>query len=111
MKVSGLGIPAVDFTPSGLPSADGPAIKILAGDPDKGKYGKAYEYLKSLGKEEEGKECCEALGNWLKFKQIETLLVTYICPLQKAPDSKGRIHCSMNLNTETGRLSSRKPNL
>lgn len=26
-------------------------------------------------------------------------------------DSKGRIHCSLNLNTETGRLSSRRPNL
>lgn len=26
-------------------------------------------------------------------------------------DKQGRIHCSLNLNTETGRLSSRRPNL
>ena len=26
-------------------------------------------------------------------------------------DNNNRIHCSLNLNTETGRLSSRRPNL
>lgn len=36
MKIKGLGIPPVDYTPSGMPSADTPAIKILAGNPDKG---------------------------------------------------------------------------
>lgn len=25
--------------------------------------------------------------------------------------SNGRIHCSLNINTETGRLSARRPNL
>ena len=64
-----------------MPSADGPAIKILAGDPDVGKYGKAFDYFKSLGKEKEGIEACFALSNWVKFKQIETLLSTYIIPL------------------------------
>ena len=54
---------------------------------------------------------CLALENWLNFKAIETLLVTYISPLQETPDKHSRIHCSMNLNTETGRLSCRKPNL
>jgi len=111
MKIKGLGIPIVDYTVSGMPAADSPVIKILAGNPDKGQYGKAYDHFKSIGKEEEGKEICKALNSWLKFKQIETLLQTYIIPLQRAPDAKGRIHCSMNLNTETGRLSSRKPNL
>lgn len=27
------------------------------------------------------------------------------------PDENGRIHCSLNINTETGRLSARKPNM
>lgn len=54
---------------------------------------------------------CLALENWCNFKSIETLLGTYISPLQETPDAKGRIHCSLNLNTETGRLSCRKPNL
>jgi hypothetical protein len=74
MKIKGLGIPPVDYTTSGMPSADGPVIKVLAGNPEKGSYGKAYDHFKSIGKEEEGKECCDALSNWLKFKQIETLL-------------------------------------
>lgn len=52
-----------------------------------------------------------ALDHWLKFKSIEKLLTTYINPLQELPDASGRIHCSMNLNTETGRISCRRPNL
>ena len=54
---------------------------------------------------------CLALDSWLHFKGIEKLLSTYINPLQEQPDKNGRIHCSMNLNTETGRLSCRRPNL
>ncbi len=81
MKIKGFGIPPVDYTASGMPSADAPAIKILAGNPDAGKYGLAYDHFKSLGKEQEGIDACIALSNWLKFKQIETLLVTYIVPL------------------------------
>ncbi len=111
MKIVGMGMPPISFTASGLPQADGPVIRALAGNPEAGKYGKAYDFFKKKGMEEEGKECCEALNNWLKIKQIETLLTTYIMPLQKQPDKNGRIHCSMNLNTETGRISSRKPNL
>ena len=51
MKIKGFGIPPVDYTASGMPSADGPAIKLLAGNPDAGKYGLAYDYFKSFGKE------------------------------------------------------------
>eukprot|EP00347_Sterkiella_histriomuscorum_P005807 403355195 len=111
MKITGLGIPALDYTQSSLPSADTPVIKRLAGRPDKGEFGEAYNFFLRQDKEEEGKECCWALWNWIQYKGIETLLNTYILPLQKAPDQHGRIHCSMNLNTETGRLSCRKPNL
>ena len=39
------------------------------------------------------------------------MLATYIIPLQKSVGKDGRIHCSLNINTETGRLSARKPNL
>ena len=31
--------------------------------------------------------------------------------IQRLVDKENRVHCSLNLNTETGRLSSRKPNL
>ena len=42
---------------------------------------------------------------------IETMLNTFIIPLQQLADAESRVHCSLNLNTETGRLSSRNPNL
>lgn len=54
---------------------------------------------------------CVALDAWLRFKHIEKLLSTYIKPLQAQLDSGDRVHCSMNLNTETGRLSCKNPNL
>jgi DNA polymerase I len=112
MVVRGMGISVVDLTASGLPAADSPVIRKLAGNaPGKGEYGLAYDHFKALGQEQEGIEMCLALDHWLKIKGVETLLSTYIQPLQEAPDQSKRIHCSMNLNTETGRLSCRKPNL
>jgi DNA polymerase I len=47
----------------------------------------------------------------MELKSLETLLQTFIIPLIELTDKNGRIHCSINLNTETGRLSARKPNL
>lgn len=42
---------------------------------------------------------------------IETLITSFMDPLPALVDSNDRVHCSLNLNTETGRLSARKPNL
>ena len=47
---------------------------------------------------------------------IDTLLSNFILPLQTDDIStvvggKARVHCSLNINTETGRLSARRPNL
>merc|ERR1712216_63450 len=42
---------------------------------------------------------------------IETMISSFLRPLQFLTDETGRVHCLMNLNTETGRLSARKPNL
>ena len=112
MKITGMGVKPIDFTASGMPACDTPVIKQLAGPaPSKGKFGLAYEHFKALGEEQKGIEMCLALEQWYSFKSIETLLQTYITPLKTTPDEGGRIHCSMNLNTETGRLSCRKPNL
>ena len=63
------------------------------------------------GREEEGERMSIALDHWLKFKHIEKLLTTYIKPLPGQISKTGRIHTSMNLNTETGRISCRRPNL
>lgn len=43
--------------------------------------------------------------------QIQTLLTNFVRPLQGWADAEDRVHGSLNLNTETGRLSSRNPNL
>lgn len=47
----------------------------------------------------------------MEHRNIQTLLKTFIEPLKGYVDSNSRIHCSLNINTETGRLSARKPNL
>ena len=51
MKIVGFGIPAFSYTATKMPSADAPAIKVLAGNPDAKIYGKAYDHFKSLGLE------------------------------------------------------------
>lgn len=111
MKVKGLGLKPTTFSASGLPSVDEKGLSILAGDPDKGTYGTAYDHFKKIGREEEGKELSENLMKLLLHRRTETLLNTFILPLQSLADKNSRIHCSLNINTETGRLSSRKPNL
>lgn len=112
MTLRGFGLDPISWTAGGLPQADAIVIRELAGkDPLNGKYGKAYEQLVSRGLEEVGVEMSIALDSWIKQKQIDKLVTTYIKPLQTHVNQNGRIHCSMNLNTETGRLSCRKPNL
>jgi DNA polymerase-1 len=39
------------------------------------------------------------------------MIGNFLTSLQELADSQSRVHCSLNLNTETGRLSSRRPNL
>ncbi len=80
----------------------------MAGDPAKGKWGSIFRFFKN---EEEGKEACWAIDALLEAGKTSTLLTTFILPLQELADKNGRIHTSINVNTETGRLSSRKPNL
>lgn len=45
------------------------------------------------------------------MKVFSTLKNTFVKPLQLFADKHDRVHPSLNLNTETGRLSCRRPNL
>ncbi len=82
MKIKGLGLQPISWTEKGMPQTDAIVIRALAGkDPQNGKFGLAYEQMKTMDQEEEGKATCIALDNWLKFKHIEKLLSTYIKPL------------------------------
>ena len=78
-------------------------------------------YIQALGGGQRGQDACTALNALSiclqgslqvgRVGSIDTMLNTFIIPLQSVADSQQRVHCSLNLNTETGRLSSRSPNL
>ncbi|GLU23615.1 hypothetical protein SLE2022_396070 [Rubroshorea leprosula] len=137
IKLCSLGyvLPAEKFTASGLPSVSGDALKILAGkvsveynfaddacdeasnaegppidDVNTSDYGMAYE---AFGGGEKGKRACHAIASLCEVCSIDSLISNFILPLQGSNVSgkNGRIHCSLNINTETGRLSARRPNL
>lgn len=64
-----------------------------------------------MNQPEIGQKLVKAIKALLNMRQTETLLSTFIVSLIDQIDPKGRVHCSLNINTETGRLSSRRPNL
>jgi len=72
--------------------------------------GKAYS---AFGGGPDGIHACAAIDSLCDVAAIDTLLSNFIIPLQGdlIKCKQGRIHCSMNINTETGRLSARRPNL
>ncbi|XP_057464463.1 DNA polymerase I A, chloroplastic/mitochondrial-like [Actinidia eriantha] len=67
----------------------------------------------AFGEGQEGKEACDAIAALCEICSIDSLISNFILPLQGSHISgkNGRIHCSLNINTETGRLSARRPNL
>lgn len=79
-------------------------------DADKSAYGLAFQAFEN---KEEGREACHAISALCEVCSIDSLISNFILPLQGSNISgkNGRIHCSLNINTETGRLSARRPNL
>jgi DNA polymerase-1 len=111
MPIKGLGLKPLDFTEKGIPSVDQHVIKEMV---KKEKDGQSYAYKAFLEKVNDtklAKSFEEALTSYENYKTIETLLGTFIIPLQEKADKYGRIHCNLNFNTDTGRISARKPNL
>lgn len=98
----GLGKKFSEVTTGGWPSVSATAMKKLAGSPraDPPVYGDPSDPA-----------MCRAIDSMIEASAVSTLMSTFIGPLQSWPDENGRIHASLNLNTETGRLSSRRPNL
>ena len=110
ISLVGLGLPPVARTVSGWPAVSSPVLKLLAGKTTGSSpaYGRAYE---AFGGGPEGVRACEALAALYTVSTIDTMLSNFIVPLQTMADAGSRVHCSLNLNTETGRLSARRPNL
>ncbi|KAJ8754686.1 hypothetical protein K2173_010777 [Erythroxylum novogranatense] len=122
----GIDLPAEVYTPSGWPSVSGDALKALvAAISASGKsiyvanerYSKSLsdggESLRTFKTEEERIEACQAITSLCEVCSIDSLISNFILPLQESniAGKNGRIHCSLNINTETGRLSARRPNL
>ncbi|RAL43428.1 hypothetical protein DM860_012569 [Cuscuta australis] len=82
----------------------------LCTNPEASGYGTAY---KAFGGGQAGIEACHAIASLCEICSINSLISNFIIPLQSGEISgkNGRIHCSLNINTETGRLSARRPNL
>uniref|UniRef100_A0A0R0J1I1 DNA-directed DNA polymerase family A palm domain-containing protein n=1 Tax=Glycine max TaxID=3847 RepID=A0A0R0J1I1_SOYBN len=129
------------YTPSGWPSVSGDVLKVLAGkvsaeydfyeacnmdlddedgnpsqseflpvEIDKSTYGTAFSCFPT---EEEGRDACHAIAALCEVCSIDSLISNFILPLQghNIAGKDHRVHCSININTETGRLSARRPNL
>eukprot|EP00210_Caulerpa_lentillifera_P004393 g4191.t1 len=79
---------------------------------DASQYGLGQIYA-SFPDHRDGLRACVAIEALIESGAIDALLNSFILPLQedKVKGKDNRIHGSMNINTETGRLSCRRPNL
>ena len=108
--LKGLGMDPLSHTASGWPAVGTDVLQKLAGKVESNppKFGPAFKHF---GSNEKGEQACKAIHSLCQVGAISILLNTFIRPLQQMADSKGRLHASLNINTETGRLSCRNPNL
>eukprot|EP00177_Eucheuma_denticulatum_P005431 GFKZ01009875.1.p1 GENE.GFKZ01009875.1~~GFKZ01009875.1.p1 ORF type:complete len:839 (+),score=123.35 GFKZ01009875.1:241-2757(+) len=98
--LTGLGLQPPERTATGLPSVSATSLLKLA---------RAQHALSTKQRNLHGMR--EAIDHLIESSAISTLISTFLNPLQDRPGEDNRIHASLNLNTETGRLSSRRPNL
>lgn len=108
VTIQSIGMVPEKYTAGGAASVTADVLRKLAGDPSEEIYGTAYEFF---GGGDAGREACEAIDSLCSIGSIDTMIASFITSLQSLADSQSRVHCSLNLNTETGRLSSRRPNL
>lgn len=110
-----LGLTPVSLTPTGFGQVNSVVLQAMVGKPDsKGSYtqGRAYtELLASGWHPAAAEQVTAALARVVALDSCSTLIETFLRPLPEMVSPLNRIHCSLNINTETGRLSSRRPNL
>lgn len=104
MPVKGYGMKPIAYSASGMPSVENEVLKTLVKDA-------LITHFTAKGEPELGEKLKKAVQALIDMRSTETLLHTFIESLLGSIDDKGRVHCSLNVNTETGRLSARKPNL
>ncbi|XP_024033138.1 DNA polymerase I A, chloroplastic/mitochondrial isoform X2 [Citrus clementina] len=133
LRSIGVDLPTEIYTATGWPSVGGDALKTLArnisaeydcvdgahdlddsGCTEETEYkGAVASNNKIFATEQEAREACDAISALCEVCSIDSLISNFILPLQGSNVSgkNGRVHCSLNINTETGRLSARRPNL
>ena len=112
----GFGLAPISLTKGKDAAVSVDVLQKLSGRPDDNppQYGAAYQHFAhfdATSTHQDGVDACKALHQLTTLSALSTTLNTFLLPLQTQSDSESRIHCSLNLNTETGRLSSRRPNL
>jgi DNA polymerase I-like protein with 3'-5' exonuclease and polymerase domains len=110
--VPSLLLPVTERTPKGRASGTAAAIRKLVGKAPEA--GPACAYLLSRGAPPDAaREGAARIGDLLTISAIDTVVETFLKPLEASASTSAasRVHCSLNLNTETGRLSARRPNL
>ena len=105
-KLPSLGLAQNEKTPTGRPQFTRKTLDELIGAPQ----GLSSRFDQS---EEERQRAIESVEALRDASSISTQIQTFILPLQKyaRTEDDQRLHFSLNLNTETGRLSCRAPNL
>jgi len=99
-------------TPKGAPSTKQQVLQVLAGKPEVGKFGLAYQQLVDRGvSEADAEKCCFALSKISKLSRLRKKLGAYARPLQAHTTPEGRVHARIAMATSTGRLSCCNPNL
>ncbi len=115
LRIPCLGLTPVSLTPTGFGQVNSVVLQAMVGKPDStGAYtqGRAYTELLSSGWHAAAAEqVTSALAKVVALDACSTLIETFLRPLPEMVSPLNRIHCSLNINTETGRLSSRRPNL
>lgn len=82
MTVKGLGMPIIDLTASGLPSVDISVLKKMVGDYENKNEGLLYKFFKQKKLITKGEEARKAVESLIEHRTIETLIQTFIIPLQ-----------------------------
>mmetsp|Transcript_3849 Transcript_3849/g.4451 ORF Transcript_3849/g.4451 Transcript_3849/m.4451 type:complete len:537 (+) Transcript_3849:1071-2681(+) len=110
LTIASIGMTPEKFTDKGSASVTADVLRKLAGEPfgDEPKYGTAYKFFNGG---QRGHDACVGLYSLTAIGSIDTMISNFLTSLQSLADDQSRVHCALNLNTETGRLSSRRPNL
>ncbi len=82
MTIKGLGMPIIDVTASGLPSVDIAVLKKMVGDSEKKQEGHLFKFFYEKAQINKGEDARKAVGSLIEHRTIETLIQTFIIPLQ-----------------------------